>query len=173
VGLDADRKRLGSHVIVHVAIDVVSDLGLNTRQVTEPAVEFLGHPDPRQIWITPAVSEPTTHLEQSVVSACRPDEVADDQTFESESPGKSVPADRDRDDSLTCVVESLVATRVVEDHLRLTEHVREVPEERIEVDSELAHVDCRHPPDLCLPQGPELVEELLVLSLGPGRYDRL
>ena len=73
MGADTGGKVQRRQVLGFVAFNVISDLLLDGGQMSEPPSHLVGHPDPGQIGIAATVTEPATHLQESVVRTCRSD----------------------------------------------------------------------------------------------------
>src|SRR5436305_1572374 len=75
--------------------NVLPDLLLNASKEEEMFLKLVRHPDAREVFVTPPVAKPPTHLEQGVVGPSTSNEVADDQSLEREPSGERVATNRD------------------------------------------------------------------------------
>src|SRR5258708_3919209 len=74
---DADGELHRGNGPMHVLGDVLSDFRFDPGESAELGLQVAWHPDPGQILVIPPVAEPAAHLQQRVVLACRPEEIAD------------------------------------------------------------------------------------------------
>ena len=168
VGTDAYADLARAQVLLFISFDVKPDLVFYGREVTEPGLELLGHPDARQILIAWPESEPAAHLEQSVVGLRGRTKKLTTSPSSVKPAREGVAADCDRDHGFARVVQPIAAAEVVQDHTGASNDRAQPRQQFVERHMSQVEPGCSDSMSLGLPLRPKLVEKIRVVRSRPA-----